>query len=69
MAIDWKLQAAKWRRAFWAVVSDADGAKEILDAKKARRKAKPKKRVISRKKSKTAHKRKKTAQFDLFNII
>ena len=69
MAINWKLQAAKWRRAFWAAVDDADGAKEILAAKKARRKAKTKKRVVSRKKSKTAPKRKKAAQFDLFNII
>lgn len=69
MAIDWKLQAAKWRRAFWAAVDDADGAKEILAAKKARRKAKTKKRAVSRKKQKTASKRKKAAQFDLFNII
>ena len=69
MAIDWKLQAAKWRRAFWAAVDDADGAKEILAAKKARIRAKTKKRVAAPKKRKTAQKRKKAAQFDLFNII
>ena len=48
MAIDWKLQAAKWRRAFWAAIDDADGAKEILAAKKARRKAKTKNPNCSR---------------------
>ena len=69
MAIDYKSLAAKWRRAFWAVVSDADGAKEILAAKKARRKAKAKKPVVVPKKRKTAQKRKKAAQFELFNII
>lgn len=45
MAIDYKSLAAKWRRAFWAVVDDSESAKEILAAKKARRKAKAKKRV------------------------
>lgn len=69
MAIDYKSLAAKWRRAFWAVVDDAESAKEILAAKKARRKAKAKKRVAVPKKRKTAQKRKKAAQFDLFNII
>lgn len=60
MAVDYKKLAAKWRRAFWAAVDDAAGAKEILAAKKAKKA----KRAPAKKKR--AGKRRKTTQFNLF---
>jgi len=59
--MDYKAAAARWRRAFWAVVDDAD-AKKILAAKKvSRKKAAPKKKAPAR--------RRKKAPRDLFDFI
>lgn len=41
--MDWKKEAIRWRRAFWAAVDDDEFKKETKAAKKKKRAAKPKK--------------------------
>lgn len=35
MAIDWKKEAVRWRRAYWAAVDDNDFKEEVRKTKKA----------------------------------
>lgn len=65
--MDWKKEAIRWRRAFWAAVDDDEFKKETKAAKKKKRAAKPKKAAkAAPKKRKVTHKKRSIKQFDLF---
>lgn len=49
MAIDWKKQAIRWRRAFWALADDKTD--EFKPKRKTKTKRKTKKRAIKRSKN------------------
>lgn len=63
--MDWKKEAIRWRRAFWAAVDDDEFKAETKAAKKKKRAAKPKKAASTRKR-KTTRKRRVVKQFELF---
>ena len=47
MAIDWKKEAVRWRRAYWAAVDDDDFKEEVRKTKKSRKK--PVKKAVTKK--------------------
>lgn len=62
--VDWKKEARRWQRAFWACVDDAGEAKERIKRTKKKPARKPKKTTLTKKRRKT--KKMKAKQLNLF---
>ena len=65
--MDWKKQAIKWKRAFWAAVTENDDETKgrILAARAAKRK-KSKPHTVKKKKTRTRSKKPAKKQLSLF---
>lgn len=66
MAIDWKKEAVRWRRAYWAAVDDNDFKEEVRKTKKSRKK--PAKKAVTKKAGKKKPVRRKKRSGDLFDF-
>lgn len=62
--VDWKKEARRWQRAFWACVDDAGEAKERIKRTKKKPARKPKKTASVKKTPQ--NKKKKAKQLNLF---